>query len=584
MDELRVKMEQHMKELFWKIAEEKEGITMDGVPGYNARAQFVAGKVINLSCYVVLELLKGEESFEAGREALSQVIRMVSGMPMETWGILNGLTGLRRLQLAGMLEEVVDPQTMEVLKQSMDWRIFVDEKQDYALINKPTNYYGVAFGIARYRELLGWEPEGFGAILLEHLMDHIQSYSGSRCFMDETKGDGRFDRYSILIPSEVTSLLLAGGWEVPELIRRMLDQSAHIFLKLANDQGMGYSYGRSIGAYGETAALEVLSAAAELGVLSEEEKKLAYGYSLRVLKTMVEFWYDDELKSVNMWEKGRKTDDYRNKNRILGENLSLHMQMTGALEHWARAGYTELMEPEGWEDFLKEQAPHSLIRFTDGPYERALAIIRDKDQVWSLPLINGGRKYFDKDPYIPAVFQNLVLEAVPENSYGHMVPRLVLEDGRTLMPISFIEKIEEEERDGIYCISCTQSQLCLTGGECPEPAEGASVKTCFYFEPGRIRREDVFEVAASWKVKEAALAFFCFSEDPEVQDGAVSFGSGTICRMKGTGYDSCQAEAIGEEGVYDTPHGRLRTRAEWKKNGIPADGRICVGWELETRS
>ncbi len=29
------------------------------------------------------------------------------------------------------------------------------------------------------------------------------------------------------------------------------------------------------------------------------------------------------MRSVNLWEKGRRTDDYRGKNRILGENLSL---------------------------------------------------------------------------------------------------------------------------------------------------------------------------------------------------------------------------------------------------------------------
>ncbi len=83
--------------------------------------------------------------------------------------------------------------------------------------------------------------------------------------------------------------------EVPELIRKMLSNSAHIFLKLANEQGLGYAYGRSIGAYGETAALEVLSAAAELDLFTAEEKKLAWGYTLRLIRTIVDFWYDDEM-------------------------------------------------------------------------------------------------------------------------------------------------------------------------------------------------------------------------------------------------------------------------------------------------
>ena len=50
MDLLR----QRMCSLFWKIAEEREAVTVDGVPGYNEKAQFAGGKVINLCTYVAL--------------------------------------------------------------------------------------------------------------------------------------------------------------------------------------------------------------------------------------------------------------------------------------------------------------------------------------------------------------------------------------------------------------------------------------------------------------------------------------------------------------------------------------------------
>ncbi len=59
--EIREAMEQQiypfMRELFWRIAEEKNGLTMDGVWVYNEKAQFVGGKAINLCSYVVTELL-----------------------------------------------------------------------------------------------------------------------------------------------------------------------------------------------------------------------------------------------------------------------------------------------------------------------------------------------------------------------------------------------------------------------------------------------------------------------------------------------------------------------------------------------
>ena len=305
-----------MKHLFDRIVEGGLELTIDGTPAYNEKAQFVGGKVINEACYVVQEFLKTEESYQK----LGDVIRMVSDMPMETWGILNGISGLYRLKKAGLLEKVVDPETLEKLRISMDWRTFVDVENHYALIHKPTNYYGVAFGIARHRELLGWEKEGHSKILLDRLMEHIDQYSGEFSFMDETPGEGRFDRYSILVPSELASQLLATGWEVPEKIKGMLQKSARIFVELADQKGLGFSYGRSIGAYGATAALEVLSAAAEVGgLLTEDELEIAYGYSVKVMEHMVDFWYDKDMESINMWEHGRKTDNYRNKYRILGK-------------------------------------------------------------------------------------------------------------------------------------------------------------------------------------------------------------------------------------------------------------------------
>ncbi len=111
-----------MASLFKRVAEEGPGLVMDQIPVYNERAQFVGGKVINQTCYTALEIIRTEESLRK----LTQIIRMVSDMPMETWGILNGITGLYRLQKAGIFDRVVDQETLAKLKETMDWRTFVD--------------------------------------------------------------------------------------------------------------------------------------------------------------------------------------------------------------------------------------------------------------------------------------------------------------------------------------------------------------------------------------------------------------------------------------------------------------------------
>lgn len=593
-----------MAGLFRRISEGGPGLVMDGVPAYNEKAQFVGGKAINGTCYVALKLLKTEESLKE----LGRIIKMTSDMPMETWGILNGISGLYRLKKAGVLQKAVDRETEEKLKVSMDWRTFVDADRHYALIHKPTNYYGVAFGIARYRELMGWEPEGHSRHLLDRLLEHIDQYSGELCFMDETPGEGRFDRYSILVPSELTSQLLATGWEVPEKIRRMLGKSARIFLQLADEKGLGFAYGRSIGAYGDSAALEVLSAAAEVdGILTKDEKEIAYGYSVKLMKHITEFWFDQDMESVNMWEKGRKTDNYRNKNRILGENLSLCMQMVQSFEHWEKAGFGDRDVCGDYVERIGKLDSYTYVPFAEGEFERGLAVVRDGSNIWSLPLISGGQKYYDKDPYMPVPFQNLVLQGVPECNHGQLVPQLFMENGDVLMPVAYIKKIIPKVEAACMEITCRMDAMCLMGegvfisGETrpdgslvdnsiaggseekkrPQRVEGISDVVTYRFVRNRITREDVFTITGGQKVKKLRLVLLTYSEDPQVEGTAVKFGRGVITGMDVQGYETCSVREAVEDGSDDTPHGRLNLEVVWEREPGPEEEALRTRWTVE---
>ena len=123
-------LRQRMCRLFWKIAEEREEITVDGVPGYNEKAQFVGGKVINLCTYVALNFAEDENERDKMLGELGGIVDMCAGMKMETWGILNGLTGLYRLKEAGIYSRAVSRETDETLRRIMDWRTFVDGEKD----------------------------------------------------------------------------------------------------------------------------------------------------------------------------------------------------------------------------------------------------------------------------------------------------------------------------------------------------------------------------------------------------------------------------------------------------------------------
>src|SRR5205085_467734 len=157
-------------------------------------------------------------------------------------------------------------------------------------------------------------------------------------FADETDGDGRFDRYSVLLIAEIAHRFTETGMIPTPEVRGWLRRSARLMLLRANMAGTGWEYGRSIGAYGETAALEILAAAADLGLLTVEERDMAYAYSARVAARYADFWLDPDTGSVNMWGRGRRTDAYRDRHRILGENLSLARQYIYTDAIWNRLG------------------------------------------------------------------------------------------------------------------------------------------------------------------------------------------------------------------------------------------------------
>ena len=552
-----------MKQLFWKIADEKEAVTIDGVPGFSDKAQFTNGKVICEAAYVVCNLLAPDEK-QKGIEQLKHIIEFTSRMPFETWGILYAIEGIYRLKQEGLLYQAIGESELTMLKTALDWRSFVDSGNDFALIDKPTNYYGVAFGIARYRELMEWEPTCYSNILLTHLTDHISRYSGKYGFMDETIGYGRFDRYSILIPAEISELVVSTNWQEPELIRQMLDCSAHICLHMATPLGTGFSYGRSIGAYGDSAALQILSTAAALGgIFTPDEEKLAHGYCCTLVQSLTHFWYDEEMQSINMWDKGRRTDGYRNKNRILGENLSLSMQIIGAEEQWARKGLSLKQAPEGWETLLDLQKRCHLTRFTDLPLPRSLFTFRDGLHVWSLPVISGGLEYIDRDPYLPVPRCNFLLEAVPDSSHGAWIPCIELKNGDILMPAGFADETRITENDSHSCSVYIHQKGMLRAGIRPIQQEfQTETDTEYHFTPGRITRTDTLQIAPDFIPQIACVRLQC-----ELLSGQV----------QAYGYDLC-TEPDPESVCLDTPHGRCRKMVRYEQQKMPDNGILQLKW------
>src|SRR5690606_20818010 len=199
----------------------------------------------------------------------------------DSWGVYYYISALHSLDEAGLLNQAISPEIRDRLRHKLDWRTFV-RQDDLTLIDLPNNYYGVAFSIARLRFLLGWEDASASEALLGKTLDHFREYSGEYGFADETDGQGRFDRYSVLLIGEIAQRFIETGVEPPQEVRDWLRRSVDLLLPRFNLRGEGFEYGRSIGVYGETAFLEVLTAAAALDLLTEQEEAMAYAFSSRV--------------------------------------------------------------------------------------------------------------------------------------------------------------------------------------------------------------------------------------------------------------------------------------------------------------
>ena len=319
---------------------EKRGMTLDGVKVFEADDKFLPGKIAIGLAYLIVDTPRDDPRLARYLAAYREIADMTVADPNDTWGVYYYCQALVMLQEAGLLDQAVSPATLAALKLKLDWRRFV-RTDDLTLINLPNNYYGVAFSVARLRYRLGWEDASASEALLGKTLDHYRKYSGEYGFADETDGQGRFDRYSVLLIGEIAHRLIEAGMPATPEVRTWLRRSVDLMLPRLNLRGEGFEYGRSIGTYGETAFLEVLTAAAKLDVLTPEEKRMAYAFSARVAARYMDFWFDPAMGSVNLWEHGRRTDAYRGKHRILGENLSLGRQYIYTNAIWNELGFKD---------------------------------------------------------------------------------------------------------------------------------------------------------------------------------------------------------------------------------------------------
>jgi len=500
----------------------------------------------------------------------------------DSWGAYYYVLALDKLREAGLLDQAVDRLTFAKLRVRLDWRMFVDPVT-YELIDHPNNYYVVALGIARLRHHMGWEDETGANAIYARVAEHYRKYSGDFGFADETDGDGRFDRYSVLLAGELANHFLETGGRVPDEALTWLRKSADVMLQHMHADGAGFEYGRSLGPYSETAIIEVLTAAARSGLLTDDERALAYAYASTAAQRYVDFWIGKGTGSVNLWDDGRRTDDYRGKFRILGENLSLSHQFAYTNEAWNAMGFKNTPQIANFDAALEKLPAHTVTWFAKGTYDRLLLTRRDGGHIIALPLINGGASQHMHHPYFPIPFSRGMLEGVADGTKPVLVPQFTLKDGAVLMPLAFIQDAHVELRGSTTTVTYRQSQMDRMGKAAPVGDDRLAVTTTYTLEPNRLSRKDVFVPKQPLDITAIRMEFAGFSTNARTFGNTTMFGSGAVTSFQVDGLDACAARTLDRDHDYESDTGAMTSLVACSSGSSTVTGPLTIAWSISYR-
>lgn len=546
----------HAEQLLMLIATQGHALTMEGVPVFDGRDAFLPGKIAVALADILLSLPRDDPRHAQYLLAFRKVAAMTVDDANDSWGAYYGILALDMLRGAGFLTDAVDRLTLAKLRVRLDWRMFVDPN-DYTLIEHANNYYCVAFGIARLRARMGWEDGTSARRLFAKIRDHYHRYSGIYGFPDETDGEGRFDRYSVLLAGEIAHHFLESGGTPPAEAQGWLRKSSEVMLARMHADGEGFEYGRSLGPYSETAIIEVLTAAAELGILTDQEKELAYAYATRAAQRFVDFWLDKTSGSVDLWGQGRRTDAYRGEFRRLGENLSLVHQFMYTNAVWNRLGYKDKEPIKDFAAALNRLPVQSVTWFARGAFDRVLLTRRDGAHIIGLPLISGGASQHMHSPYYPIPFSRGMLAGVADGTRPMLLPQFHLSDGSIVMPLAFIGDVDVATQRDRTTVRYRQTQLDRLGGDSPVADDRLSLATTYAFERGRITRTDIFTPKSVLNIEGIELDFGSFSDLSVVGHDRVAFKNGAIEELIVDGFDDCHAQPIHDDPEFESDEGPM---------------------------
>jgi hypothetical protein len=289
------------------------------------------------------------------------------------------------------------------------------------------------------------------------------------------------------------------------------------------------------------------------------------------------------MHSVDMWNKGRRTDNYRGKHRILGENFSLLHQLITTDEMWSKAGMKDAAPRGDLDAWLKRARPaFSLTRFASGEYDRALAIWRDGEHVFSLSMINGGQSQHANSPYYPLPFSYGIVSGIADSGAAHpqLLPKFTLADGSELIATAYLKDIRAEAKGKGHRVSWRQDALDRIGKNEPVKDTRITVDTEYTLEHGVITRTDTYRAASPVEVASVNFEFDSFSDGASMDGNTASFKEGSVKSFAVTGLQSCQVAPTAGSDKYRAPYGPMASVVSCRSGAFTMDKPLTITWTM----
>ncbi len=470
----------HLNYLIQKMAEGGKDTTWMGLHCLQDKENFTGGALmLAASQLLVYQQRVQPENVQKSWNHWLQFAGWAAEGKMATWGKLSALKSLWVLQQAGIWEDI-PKQLLEQLKGLTEYHDFFDV-ETMQLRGYATNYLHVAMAVAGYREKLGFEPFGMSGKIFALFLQKLRTRSPEG-WMDDSEGYGRFDRYSFLIHTELADTCNALGIPIPQQVKDGVRRSLKLLLDLYNPQGNGVAYGRSLSAHGDLTAPEVVSTAAREGLLEEGQRGCALQYCCAGIKRVLQFWFNREMHSFDLWFHGRTTNRYRQVHRIMEVNLDLCAQLIGTLHNMELAGLAECDMDIAGMDVSKKQ---SCVKTTFLEPQNSFYAVRTPQRLWQLPVVGTGKLY-RYPAYYPLPMAPQFMELPPENPVNGralpvFLPLAELQDGRIVLPVQYFAGSSMQNANGEIEIGIKLNALAVVGDEVPKPLEksGATLRYVF---------------------------------------------------------------------------------------------------------